>query len=108
MGDMEHQPFETLRDNFAYLRLDIFKTIALFNGSFSAHYNAPTYYAELQVKTFETYAKAAIYSFAIATVLFTTFGLCGYARFGNAVMGNILKGYSGDSVMVQLCWMCMM
>ena len=31
------------------VKLDMFKTLALFNGSFSAHYNAPTYYAELQL-----------------------------------------------------------
>ena len=33
----------------AEVKLDMFKTLALFNGSFSAHYNAPTYYAELHL-----------------------------------------------------------
>ena len=33
----------------AQVQLDMFKTLALFNGSFSAHYNAPTYYAELHL-----------------------------------------------------------
>lgn len=32
---------------YTEVQLDMFKTLALFNGSFSAHYNAPTYYAEL-------------------------------------------------------------
>jgi amino acid permease len=104
----EYHALENLQENWFYINLDTFKCIALFNGSFSAHYNAPTYYAELKEKSFDNYAKAALISFAIATALFTTFGLCGFARFGPYVMGNILKGYSADSTMVQLCWMCMM
>lgn len=104
----EYHVMDNLTENWWYFRLDTFKCIALFNGSFSAHYNAPTYYAELKVKTFDNYVKAALYSFAIATILFTVFGLFGFARFGNAVMGNVLKGYSAESTMVQLCWMCMM
>jgi len=104
----EYHAMENLRENWWYCNLDSFKCLALFNGSFSAHYNAPTYYAELKVKTFDNYAKATLYSFAIATVLFTVFGICGFARFGDAVMGNILKGYSADDTKVQLCWLCMM
>jgi len=104
----EYNAWQNLTDNWWSVNFDTFKAIALFNGSFSAHYNAPTYYAELQEKTFQTFAKASIYSFAIATMLFTSFGICGYARFGNDIMGNILKGYSADSVMVQVCWLCMM
>ena len=37
------------KKNNAEVQLDMFKTLALFNGSFSAHYNAPTYYAELNL-----------------------------------------------------------
>jgi amino acid permease len=104
----ENHAIENLTENAWFVEFGWFKCLALFNGSFSAHYNAPTYYAELQEQTFANYAKATLYSFAIATALFTGFGLCGYARFGNDVQGNILKGYSGDSTLVQLCWLCMM
>eukprot|EP00425_Heterocapsa_triquetra_P001636 CAMPEP_0195062304 /NCGR_PEP_ID=MMETSP0448-20130528/8958_1 /TAXON_ID=66468 /ORGANISM="Heterocapsa triquestra, Strain CCMP 448" /LENGTH=417 /DNA_ID=CAMNT_0040092971 /DNA_START=77 /DNA_END=1330 /DNA_ORIENTATION=+ len=104
----EHDAIDNLVDNWWYLKFDIFKTIALFNGSFSAHYNAPTYYAELKDKSFKRFAQAALYSFAIATALFTVFGVVGFARFGDDIMGNILKGYEADDVFVQLSWVAMM
>jgi len=104
----EYQAIPTLRDSFWYVRLDMFKALALFNGSFSAHYNAPTYYAELKVRTFANYAKVTTYSFIIATALFISFGLAGFARFGDEVLGNVLKSYSAHDPMVQVSWMCMM
>lgn len=99
---------QNLRDHWYYMNFGIFKTIALFNGSFSAHYNAPTYYAELKNKSFKRFAQASLYSFAIATALFMTFGVVGFARFGDEIMGNILKGYEADNVCVQLSWLAMM
>jgi len=104
----QYEAFETLRDHFWYARLDMFKTLALFNGSFSAHYNAPTYYAELKDKTFLNYFKVTVYAFSIATALFTLFGLAGFARFGDKVLGNVLKSYSPDDPMVQMSWLFMM
>lgn len=104
----EHDGVSTLRENYAYLRLDIFKAIALFNGSFSAHYNAPTYYTELRHRSFKRFAQATLWAFGIATALFTTFGIAGFARFGNQTMGNVLKSYSADNPMVQVSWLCMM
>jgi len=104
----EYGAADVLRENFWYLRIDIFKTISLFNGSFSAHYNAPTYYAELKNKSFKEFAKATFIAFAIATLLFTTFGVAGFARFGDKVLGNVLKSYSPDDPMVQLSWLFMM
>jgi len=104
----EYEAVETLSSHFWYLKLDMFKTLALFNGSFSAHYNAPTYYAELKEKSFANYAKVTLYSFAIATALFTSFGLAGFARFGDQVLGNVLKSYSPDDPMIQLSWLFMM
>jgi len=104
----EYEAVENLRDHLWYVKLDMFKTLALFNGSFSAHYNAPTYYAELKEKTFANFARVTLYSFAIATALFTTFGIAGFARFGDAVLGNVLKSYSPDDAMVQVSWLCMM
>jgi len=99
--------FGTLSEKWWYLKIDIFKTIALFNGSFSAHYNAPNFYAELKDRSFKRFAQCALISFAIGTALFTVFGLVGYGRFGDEVMGNILKGYDEDSTLVQLCWLAM-
>jgi len=104
----EYEAVETLRSHFWYVKLDMFKTLALFNGSFSAHYNAPTYYAELEEKSFANYFKVTMYAFSIATLLFTTFGLAGFARFGDQVLGNVLKSYSPDDPMVQMSWLCMM
>mmetsp|Transcript_7069 Transcript_7069/g.15222 ORF Transcript_7069/g.15222 Transcript_7069/m.15222 type:complete len:415 (-) Transcript_7069:154-1398(-) len=99
---------EVIRNNFWYVDLDMFKTLALFNGSFSAHYNAPTYYAELKDRNFSNFVRLTLYSFAIATVLFTSFGIAGFARFGDQVLGNVLKSYSPDDFMVQLSWLFMM
>eukprot|EP00437_Effrenium_voratum_P006477 CAMPEP_0181430656 /NCGR_PEP_ID=MMETSP1110-20121109/17835_1 /TAXON_ID=174948 /ORGANISM="Symbiodinium sp., Strain CCMP421" /LENGTH=434 /DNA_ID=CAMNT_0023553977 /DNA_START=23 /DNA_END=1327 /DNA_ORIENTATION=+ len=104
----EYGAVETLQSHFWYVKLDMFKTLALFNGSFSAHYNAPTYYAELEEKTFFNYMKVSFYAFGIATLLFTAFGLAGFARFGDEVLGNVLKSYSADDPMIQLSWFCMM
>lgn len=103
----EHHPVQNLQDHMWYMKFDTFKTIALFNGSFSAHYNAPTYYAELRNKSFKRYAQVTFWAFGISTVLFTSFGLIGFARFGADVQGNVLKSYDPGSVWVQLSWMCM-
>ncbi|CAE7457219.1 AVT7 [Symbiodinium necroappetens] len=104
----EYHAVETLRDNMWYVKLDMFKTLALFNGSFSAHYNAPTYYAELKEKSFLNYMRVSFWAFGIATLLFTAFGLAGFARFGDEVLGNVLKSYSPDDPMIQISWFCMM
>jgi len=104
----EYGAGETLQSHFWYVQLDMFKTLALFNGSFSAHYNAPTYYAELKEKSFFNYMMVSFYAFGIATLLFTAFGLAGFARFGDEVLGNVLKSYSPDDPMIQLSWFCMM
>mmetsp|Transcript_70450 Transcript_70450/g.206096 ORF Transcript_70450/g.206096 Transcript_70450/m.206096 type:complete len:426 (-) Transcript_70450:130-1407(-) len=104
----EYGAAENIRNNFWYVKLDMFKTLALFNGSFSAHYNAPTYYAELRDRSFANFARVTLYSFAIATVLFTAFGIAGFARFGDAVLGNVLKSYSPADPMVQMSWFFMM
>lgn len=101
------QVTEVLADKWCYFKMDIFKTIALFNGSFSAHYNAPEFYAELADRSFARFAKCAFISFGIGTSLFTIFGLVGYGRFGDEVLGNILKGYDEDNTLVQLCWLAM-
>mmetsp|Transcript_110366 Transcript_110366/g.235708 ORF Transcript_110366/g.235708 Transcript_110366/m.235708 type:complete len:429 (+) Transcript_110366:68-1354(+) len=104
----EYNAAETLTSHLWYVKLDMFKTLALFNGSFSAHYNAPTYYAELKVRSFANYTRVTLYAFAIATALFTIFGIAGFARFGDAVLGNVLKSYSPDDPMIQLSWFFMM
>lgn len=52
--------------------------------------------------------KVSFYAFGIATLLFTAFGLAGFARFGDEVLGNVLKSYSPDDPMIQLSWGCMM
>jgi len=104
----EYGAAETLSENLWYVRLDMFKTLALFNGSFSAHYNAPSYYAELKDRSFANYTKVTLYAFGIATTLFTAFGLAGFARFGDQVLGNVLKNYSGDDMLIQLSWFFMM
>lgn len=104
----EYGAVANVTENLWYVRPDMFKTLALFNGSFSAHYNAPTYYAELRDRSFAKFAQVTIYSFAIATLLFTAFGIAGFARFGDEVLGNVLKSYSPDDPMVQLSWFFMM
>ncbi|CAK0807572.1 unnamed protein product [Prorocentrum cordatum] len=103
----ENTPMQTISDHWWYVKFDTFKTIALFNGSFSAHYSAPTFYAELKQKSFNRYAQCALWSFGISTILFTVFGVAGFARFGDDVLGNILKSYDPTSIPVQLSWMCM-
>lgn len=104
----DHEVAETLSSNMWYMKADMFKTLALFNGSFSAHYNAPAYYSELKDKSFVNYTKVTLYAFGIATALFTAFGLAGFARFGDDVLGNVLKCYSPDDIYIQLSWFFMM
>jgi len=104
----EYEVKETLQANMWYTNLNMFKTLALFNGSFSAHYNAPSYYAELKDRSFANYTKVTLYAFAIATALFTAFGIAGFARWGDQVLGNVLKCYSPDDPFIQLSWFFMM
>ncbi|CAE7359011.1 AVT2 [Symbiodinium natans] len=83
-----------LLNNVTPLRPDFFKTMALLGSAFMAHYNAPKYYAQLQDRSVQKFKMLVCLAYGLAWLVFTAFGIFGFALFGFAAEGNVLKNYS--------------
>jgi amino acid permease len=75
--------------------LGIFFATSVFTGAFSAHYNSPTFYRELG-EDLAAHSRVVRKSFISAFVMYACFALAGYAKWGDAVQGNVLKNYGQD------------
>lgn len=92
--------------NLAPARIDFFQALALFSSAFMAHYNSPKFYSQLQNPSLPRFATLVGGAFGLALVVFILFGFCGFAIFGFAVEGNVLKNYGGGA-QVMLAWLSM-
>lgn len=77
------------------VKLGIFFAASIFTGAFSAHYNAPTFYRELG-EDLAAHSRVVRNSYTAAFVMYACFALAGYAKWGDAVQGNMLKNYGQD------------
>jgi len=87
--------------NVARLDLGIFKTVAISNGAFQAHYNAPKIFNELGCDL-RAHACASVLSFSAAFAIYSSFALAGLGVFGNSVEGNVLKNFSDGNYFIDL------
>jgi len=86
-----------------------FKAIPLINGAYIVHYNAPTFFSETEGRSLTLYGTSALLAHLAVSVLYLTVAFAGFARFGDAVHGNLLTSYenSGHS-WVLTCWVCVL
>jgi len=99
-------PSGPVMKNMLPMRVDFFQALALFSSAFMAHYNSPKFYSQLQDNTLPRFAALVAGAFGLALAVFAVFGLCGFAVFGFAVEGNVLKNYGGGAE-VMLAWLGM-
>jgi len=92
--------------NMTPVRVDFFASLALCSSAFMAHYNSPKFFSQLESNTLPRFASLVGGAFGLALAVFIIFAFCGYALFGFAVEGNVLKNYS-NSGQVMLAWLSM-
>merc|ERR1712151_221172 len=80
--------------------------LGIYISCFKAHYNAPVYYKELG-RDLTALIKVSVMSFSGAFIVYALFAFGGYARFGTAAEGNLLKGYDQGQILVLLMWLGM-
>lgn len=78
--------------------LVLFSTYGL---AYVAHYNAPTFYRELENTNSRRFAIMVSTSYALLTALYTITMVAGFSTFGTACHGNILLNYhSADALAI--------
>merc|ERR1712070_443534 len=69
------------------------------------HVPVPRLYKELAVMHRPLWDQIAFKAYAFIVSLYISIGYCGYAMFGSATQGNLVKNYSGGSVALLLRWL---
>jgi len=93
--------------NYARLDMGIFRTIAISNSAFQAHYNAPKIFNELGCDL-RAHACTSVLSFGAAFAVYASFAVAGLGLFGDGVRGNVLKNYAAEgNVAILLAWLGM-
>jgi amino acid permease len=80
----------------------IFVLISMLSTAFMAHYNAPKFYWELENNTLERYQLVVSVSFFISMLMFMAVASFGFATFGMACTGLVLKNYSTQDPLMSL------
>ncbi|MES1909030.1 MAG: hypothetical protein MHM6MM_001843 [Cercozoa sp. M6MM] len=78
--------------------VQLFESVSLLNATFSSHYNAPRFYAELKNRSIKRFRALTVSAYGLVAVLSGVVGVGAYATFGRATKGNILLSYSEDNV----------
>lgn len=85
-----------------------FRAASVMTSAYIAHYNAPTFMAELaeHPTPWTAYCIATVVSFAVAAVGYATFSAAGFARFSPTALGNILLNYESN-IYILVAWLSM-
>lgn len=96
-------------DHMVSFKRSFFKAVPLINGAFMVHYNAPTFFAEVEGRSLYAYGIAATLAHIGVSLIYLAVGFAGFARFGEEVHGNVLTSYeaSGHSWVIT-CWVCVL
>jgi amino acid permease len=84
-------------DHMAFLVLSCLGT------AFLAHFNAPTFYGDLENKTPERFNKVVAYGFGTSTLVFAAMMAFGFGTFGAATVGNVFVNYASTDALAILC-----
>lgn len=100
---------EIVASHLISFKKSFFKAVPLINGAYIVHYNAPTFFAETEGRSLFAYGTAAFLAHIAVSILYFMVAFAGFARFGDAVHGNVLTSYetSGHNS-VFTCWVCVL
>ena len=68
--------------------------VPIMNVAFTAHYNAPRFYLELQDRSPGRFLMVVAMAMSFSAVVYGSVGACGYATFGEETQGSILLNYA--------------
>lgn len=68
--------------------------VPIINVAYTAHYNGPRYYRELDHPTMERFTRVLMSALSFTLVLYTTVACAGYAAFGRLTKGDLLLNFS--------------
>ena len=93
----EHVGRATLRASVVYygLPLSMWSAVPIVNVAFTAHYNAPRYFEELEERSVERYVLVTGASLLVALIVYLAVGVCGYLSFGEMTSGDVLENFKG-------------
>jgi amino acid permease len=113
--DGSYKPGAKFVTDGALKLLPTFKKASLWNVDFSslvlasnlglayvAHYNAPSFYRELENTSSSRFRKMVNASFALLVLLYVVTMVSGYSTFGDVCQGNILLNYHPDDWLATL------
>ena len=74
--------------------LGIFSALPIVNVAFTAHYNAPRYFQELESRTIGRYVMVTGGALVGALAVYLSVGVSGYLSFGNETKGDVLENFA--------------
>lgn len=100
--DLSHEVAWTHVEPLGFLR-----AFATFSTAFAYHYNAPTYYLELERRSVPRIMRTVATTFPVIVVVYLAVGVAGCATFGAAVAskhagGNIMNNYGTSDVVINV------
>ena len=84
----------TVTVNYYSLGADAWAAVPVVNVAFTAHYNAPRFYLELQDRSIKRYLTVVVASMVFSLVTYASVGVCGYMAFGEETQGSILLNFA--------------
>jgi sodium-coupled neutral amino acid transporter 10 len=72
----------------------LWRALPIFNVAFTAHYNAPQLYLELERRTPARFALVVSLAMGFAAVVYATVAVCGYLTFRSATLGDVLENFN--------------
>lgn len=99
---------ETMKPLFGvkgFYKLDhmTFVILSCLSTAFLAHFNAPTFYAELKGRSLKKFNKVVAAGFGISTLVFSGLISFGFGTFGSATAGNIMNNYAVSDALATIC-----
>eukprot|EP01063_Lacrimia_lanifica_P004149 TRINITY_DN12316_c0_g1_i1.p1 TRINITY_DN12316_c0_g1~~TRINITY_DN12316_c0_g1_i1.p1 ORF type:complete len:549 (+),score=151.09 TRINITY_DN12316_c0_g1_i1:76-1722(+) len=96
--DAQHEWEQGRLDSVNYIGFPpgVFAALPLINVAFTAHYNGPRYYAELEDRSVSRWTQVIMLTFGFIFVMYTIIAICGYLIFGDATTGDLLMDFSAD------------
>eukprot|EP01061_Rhynchopus_euleeides_P022649 TRINITY_DN3699_c0_g1_i3.p1 TRINITY_DN3699_c0_g1~~TRINITY_DN3699_c0_g1_i3.p1 ORF type:complete len:540 (+),score=130.84 TRINITY_DN3699_c0_g1_i3:149-1621(+) len=80
--------------NYYTIATDIWAAVPVVNVAFTAHYNAPRFYLELQDRSTSRFFLVIGFAMAFSLCVYASVGVCGYLTFGEETQGSILLNFA--------------
>ena len=74
--------------------LTLFAAVPIVNVAFTAHYNAPRYYQELERRSLRRYMLLTSAALSLSLAIYTVVAISGYLSFGSFSRGDVLENFA--------------